>query len=82
MLDGDAGWCPCDQPLASAGQPGVSSVKMQTLLFSARFLRPRTGRAGGAFGTGGDAGESFVNGVRGNAGGHIDVPPGRELGIG
>ena len=59
MLDGDAGRCTCDQPLAGAGQPGVGGVEMQALAVSAQVLRLCTGRVGGAR-AGGDAGEPFV----------------------
>jgi hypothetical protein len=34
-----------------------------------------------AFGAGGDAGESFVDGIRGPVGGQVDVPSGRELDV-
>ena len=57
-------------------------MKMQALAVSAQVLRLCTGRVGGVPGAGGDAGEPFVDAVRGNLRGQIDVPSGRELGVG
>src|SRR4029077_20630526 len=76
--DGDAGRCPGDQPLAGAGQSGVGGVNMQALAVSAQV----PSRVGSSPGAGGDAGEPFVDGIRGNVRGQVDVAYGRELSVG
>ena len=49
---------------------------MQALAVSAQLLRPGPGRVGGALGASGDQREPFVDAVRGDVGGEIDVLPG------
>src|SRR4029079_17424783 len=81
-LEGDLGRCAGDEPLAGAGQSGVGGMNMQALAVSAQVLRWRAGRVGGYRGAGGDAGEPFVDAVRGDVRGQVDVASGRELSVG
>jgi hypothetical protein len=81
-LHGDAGWRAGDQPLpcllqACLRQAGVGGVEVQGLAVAAQLAGP--GRVGG---TGHDEAEPLVDPVRGEPGRQVDVPAGRELGVG
>jgi hypothetical protein len=73
----DAGGRAGDQPLPRAFEPGIGGVEMQGLAVAAQLGGP--GRVGGA---GHDEAEPFVHPVGGEPGGQVDVPAGRELGVG
>jgi hypothetical protein len=58
-------------------EPGIGGVEVQGLAVAAQLAGP--GRVSGG---GHDEAEPFVDPVRGEPGGQVDVPAGRELGVG